>query len=148
MELNLKSLELIYRNAETQEELDIALAHHGVTQEKLFELAVTNGWKPNPIAISNISSQIDSVLTPANDEHIENSNKASVRRLHSLLEYAITRFQYEMHGMSVIGAIESLDVLVKVREKLTKLEMPLYGLSTADPVIPSNPINIFLDTAE
>lgn len=147
--INLKELELVYRNAETQEELDLALQFHGITVEELLTLATDRGWQSSPIAIKNLASRIDQFDTiEADDKFIESSNKAAIRRLHSLLEYTITKFHSEaMRDMSIAAMADILEQLTKVREKLTKLELPLYGLSTMEPVVVANPIHVYLDPA-
>jgi hypothetical protein len=146
--INIRELELVYRNAETQEELDLALQFHGITYGELSALATDRGWQSSPIAVKNLAAQIDSFdpTVEADDKFIESSNKASIRRLHSLLEYTVTKFHLEARDMSIAAMADTLDVLVKIREKLTKLELPLYGLSTMEPVVVANPIHVFLDT--
>lgn len=148
--VDLKILELIYRNSETEDEISLALEKHNISMDELVDIAMEQGWDTNPIAIKNAASGLsgDSILVPADSLHIENSNKASVRRLHRILEYAITKFQLEMVNMTTPAIISGLDTISKVREKLTKLEYPLYGLSTMEPVTPPNPIHIFLDNKE
>lgn len=143
MPLDLKSLEIIYRNSMTSEELDLSLEFHGITREELANLAMEHGWETSPIAIRNFAGQVEPLLE-ADSENIEKSNKASVRRCNAILEHLITKFQLEMSGISTIAAIESLETLIKIREKLTKLEYPMYGLSTIEPPAPINPINLFL----
>jgi len=145
MQINIKALELIYRNAETEEELDYALEHHGLSRQEFFDLAAARGWQANPIAAKNLSAQINElVVSPADPESVEASNKASIRRLNSIMEFLVTKFQYEVRNLSLTAAVDVLDALTKTRERLTKLELPLYGLSTSDPVLPGNPINIFM----
>lgn len=150
---SLRSLELIYRNAESEEELDVALEYHNISKEDFFKLAHTHGWEPSPIAIKNLAYQINTTpLLPVDSSHIEESNKAAVRRLHGLIELAVTKFQYAMMvrepAMSISAMLDQLETITKIREKITKLEYPLYGLSTMEPVAPVNPINIFLDPAQ
>jgi len=150
MALDLKALELIYRNAETEAEMNLALEYHCISRDEFIDIAMTHGWPTNPIAVQNLSAQVASspLLLPADNKHIEESNKASVRRLHGILEHAITKFQLEMANLSMAATLDGLEIITKIREKLTKLEYPLYGLSTAEPPAIPNPINIFLNTDE
>jgi len=146
--IDLKELELVYRNAETQEELDLALQFHGMSSSELYRLASDRGWETSPIAAKNLAAQVDALpnAAPADEKFIEESNKAAIRRLHSMLECSLTRFHSEYREMSIGAIVDCLDKFSKVRERLTKLELPLYGLSTMEPVVVANPINVFIDT--
>lgn len=153
--MDLQALELIYRNSETKEEMDIALGMHGVVYEELLDMAMSRGWVSSPSTIKNLASCIEIESSSSEDEkkeadadHIEKSSKAAIRRLHQICEHAVTRFQVEMasveNRMSLPAMIDNLSNLVKIREKLTKLEYPMYGLSTIEPQVPVNPISVFL----
>lgn len=147
-----KALELIYRNSETREEMEIALEMHGISMEQLVDTAMERGWESSPIAIKNIASDLSdeniTTASAADSDFIENANKASVRRLQRIFEHTVTKFQIEMVNMSTIAVIESLETLVKTREKLTKVEFPMYGLSTVEPPAPVNPIMVVLQNGD
>jgi len=143
---DLKALELIYRNAETEAEMNLALEYHCISREEFIDIAMKNGWPTNPVAIQNLSAQVGSPLLSIEPKGIEESNKASVRRLHCILEHAVTRFQLEMSSLTLPAVLDGLETISKIREKLTKLEYPLYGLSTVEPPAVPNPINVFVNT--
>ena len=145
MQHDLKALELIYRNSLTEEELDLSLQYHNISKEDFTNIAMINGWPTNPVAVKNLFAIIDeSPLQSADSGQIEETNKASIRRINGIFEHAVTKFQLEMAGMSVPAILDSIDVITKIRDRLTKLEYPLYGLNTNVPETPANPINIFL----
>ncbi len=152
--MDFQALELIYRNSETREEMDLALGIHGVSYEELLDMAMSRGWVSSPSTIKNLASCIEVEASKEDDkkeadsDYIEKSSKASIRRLHQICEHVVTRFQVEMasleNQMTLPAVIDNLSNLVKIREKLTKLEYPMYGLSTIEPQVPVNPIHVFL----
>lgn len=150
MSHDITALELIYRNCQTEQEMEVALAYHGISKEQFTNIAMVNNWPRNPVAIKNLCTVVDEFnpLQPADKDFIEESNKASVRRINNVFEYAVTKFQLEMANLNVVPLLESIDLLAKIRERLTKLEFPLYGLNVADPQVPVNPIHVFLTAEE
>ncbi len=147
---DIAALELIYRNSQTELEMELSLQFHGISKEEFVNIAMTNGWPKNPVAIKNLCTTVDEFnpLQPADKDFIEESNKASVRRINHVFEFAVTKFQLEMANMNVVPLLESIDLLAKIRERLTKLEFPMYGLNVADPQVPVNPIHVFLTAEE
>ena len=69
--IDLKELELVYRNAETQEELDLALQFHGMSSSELYRLASDRGWETSPIAAKNLAAQVDALpnAAPADEKY-------------------------------------------------------------------------------
>ena len=141
------ALELIYRNSLTDEELEIALQYHGISKEQFTNIAMVNNWPKNPVAVKNLCTAIEErPLQPADAKFIEETNKASIRNISTIFEHAVTKFKLEMGEMGIPAILDALDTLTKVRERLTKLEYPLYGLNTNIPDVPVNPINVYLST--
>ena len=140
--MDINALELVYRNSASSEELKAALLYHGVSEDQLHRLAAEHGWAPGPAVVKSFATLPS--LEDVDPEYIDSSNKAAIRRLHTLLEYTVTRLHGEAEELSTAALIDQLEHVVKIREKLTKLELPLYGLTTAEPLAIKNPINIFL----
>lgn len=139
------ALEHTYKNAETPEHLRTALEYHEVSETEFYNLATEMGWTPGPMAVESL---LGSPLLEAGPEHIDKTTKAALRRIHMMLEAAVTKLHAESQETNTIAQLGQLETVVKIREKLTKLELPLYGLTTAEPISVQNPINIFMSADE
>lgn len=141
---DLKVLELVYKNASSEEELDASLEYHEISREDFFALASEKGWTPGPMALNTIVSNAS--LIEADASFIDGSNKASVRRMQVILEYAAAKLQSTMLEMAPSALIDQLDSISKVGERLIKLERPMYGLTTSEPLPIPNPFQIVINS--
>lgn len=112
--MELEVLKTIYLNTETEEELVLSLQHHGISKSEFFKLAEKNDWQSNPF--------IDGILLGRKDPET---------RLFSIFNYTATRLQQNAADMSVADVIATLDSLVKIREKINRLDEDREAKETA-----------------
>lgn len=139
-----KALKSIFTNAQSEEELNIGLEHHGISKSDLLSIAQQNGWQPGPYAIAEMAVSPDT--TPATPEFIEATNKASIRRLHYMLETTVASLYRDIArgDISTPAALDLLEQAIKNRVQLTKMELPMYGLAITEPLPIVNPIQVVM----
>lgn len=103
--MDLNTLHLIYRNTETEEELEGSLQFHNISKKDFFTLVEEQGWRSNPF--------IDSILLGRNDPE---------SRIKSLFDYTADKIQRNASSLPIDEMVSALDSLVKIKEKINKLD--------------------------